>query len=293
MAIDNPIVIDTASADGISDAMEEANIALETITLGVNAYLEKKRLYFSRFFFLSNDEMLEILSETKDPLRVQPHLIKCFEGIYRLEFDDQLDIRAILSSEKERIPFGEPVSTTAARGSVEIWLRQVEESMIAAVKVQTSHSFLDYEQTDRLEWILKWPQMIVLCISQIFWAMSVELRLKMQHLNGLRSLTEDLQTNINEVVDMIREPHLTNAERITLRSLIVIDVHAKDIVAELHEHRIISLDDFQWLAQLRYYWVDGEVQVRIINAIIRFAYEYLGNSDRLVCEAFVQHIRVE
>uniref|UniRef100_A0A674AYT7 Dynein axonemal heavy chain 12 n=1 Tax=Salmo trutta TaxID=8032 RepID=A0A674AYT7_SALTR len=263
--VKDPKILSATSLPGLLERLQDSNNLLDKIMKGLNAYLEKKRLFFPRFFFLSNDEMLEILSETKDPLRVQPHLKKCFEGIAKLDFLPNLDIQAMYSSEAERVQLIQLISTSEARGAVEKWLVQVEDIMLRSVRDVVARSRVAYGETSRSQWVRDWPGQVVLCTSQIFWTLEVHEMLE----------ETSTKSQLKDIVELVRGK-LPKQTRTTLGALVTIDVHARDVVMDLIDK------DFQWLAQLRYYWVNENVRVRIINCDVKYAYEYLGNSPRLV-----------
>ncbi|XP_057653134.1 dynein axonemal heavy chain 3 [Diorhabda carinulata] len=258
--------------------LKENNRLLDEIQKGLNDYLEKKRLFFPRFFFLSNDELLEILSETKDPLRVQPHLKKCFEGIHQLEFTRDEEVVGMISVEKEKVPFSEKIIPAEAKGMVEKWLVQVQAVMIQSLKDVMRDSINNYPTVDRPTWILSWPGQIVQCVDCIQWTTEVTDAI----FGGALDAQEKLCTHqIERSVKMVQGKLKPNTQ-VTVEALIVIDVHGRDIVKRLKELKVGSIADFNWISQLRYYWKDRAVGVCMITTEVMYGFEYLGNTGRLV-----------
>ncbi|CAJ1371943.1 unnamed protein product [Effrenium voratum] len=149
---ENPNVLDVSEIENLLASFIDANKKLDAIQKGLNDYLETKRMDFPRFFFLSNDELLMILSQTKDPTAVQPHMGKCFEGISRVRFNQTSEIIEAMSSvEGEVVELSNPVNVAEGekKGNVEKWLMEVQGSMIESLTKVTGSSLVAYAKTDR------------------------------------------------------------------------------------------------------------------------------------------------
>ena len=275
---DNPNVIRICKHEGRLETLVEANKVLEVVQKELNNYLETKRSVFSRFYFLSNDDLLSILSETKDPTRVQPHLRKVFENMEKLEFKQNSTIHSMFSSEGEQVAFVKPVNPKDK--GVEYWMCDLEDMMKLSVRNVLLNSIEDYKKTPRNEWVLVHPGQCVLNGSQVHWTTEVEQGIR-EGLEGVHRYYKFLEAQLLDTVKLVRG-NLTNMQSIALGALIVIDVHAKDVVFRLVENKVESVDDFDWIAQLRYYWEKDDCYVRCIQTYFPYGYEYLGNSPRLV-----------
>jgi len=290
-----PNTLTFSSTENLLENFVAANKKLDEVTSGLNAYLETKRAYFPRFFFLANEELLEILSETKDPHRVQPHLSKCFEAIDKLDFTADMDVLGMFSKEKERVPFIERYNPKFAKGNVEIWLSKTEEVMIASLVDVAAKSIAAYPTQKRTDWILAWPGQIVLAVDQLYWTKETEQFLSEKGTAGLREYAKICTDQMLDVVALVRGD-LSKNHRTTLGALVTLDLHGRDVLQdELYNEGVNNIMDFSWLAQLRYYFnPEGRgkepgcaggprtIDIRMVNANLPYGYEYLGTSFRLV-----------
>ncbi|KAH9098913.1 hypothetical protein LEN26_016540 [Aphanomyces euteiches] len=286
----DPNFMNVMNMDKLLPKFQKANEKLDEIQKGLNDYLEMKRLYFPRFFFLSNDELLEILSQTKEPKAVQPHLGKCFEGINKVTFTAALLITEMISSQGEVVLLKTTVNPESAKnkGNVEMWLLELEVYQWDTIRDHTMRAIATYPTESREEWILKWPAQVVLGASQVYWTQEVNKAIVDKGNDGLKEYVEILNTQLDKVVMLVRG-NLTKLERTTIGALVVIDVHARDTIAHMIQKGVENDQDFEWISQLRYYWIDGaktkgemDLQARIVNARVKYGYEYLGNTMRLV-----------
>ena len=301
---DAPLVIGSIE-DGSSllEKFQQANTTLESVQKSLEDYLETKRMAFPRFYFLSNDELLEILSQTRDPHAVQPHMQKCFDGIKSIEFGTGRDAKKILGFSD---PGGENVKMTddcEAEGPVEHWLTNVQYNMRFALWTSGAKAWEEYPkdedgQINRGNWLFAYPAQTVIMIDQVYWTGglggSISRIESGEDPEAVEKFYKFSLAQIDAMVGLV-QTDLTKQQRTMIGAVITIDVNKRDVTRTHVDEKVSTIDDFIWTKQLRYYWEDKTAHktcptfgkemdcvARQTNTCFPYGYEYLGNGPRLV-----------
>ena len=130
----------------------------------------------------------------------------------------------MFSAEKEKVNFVDEVDPNDK--NVEDWMNEVEAMMRESIKYELKNSVDKYPDTKRTSWTCNHPGQCVLNGSQIWWTTLVEEAIKSK---SIRKYFELSTSQLNDLVELVRQP-LTKQQQVTINALIVIDVHAKDVV---------------------------------------------------------------
>ena len=240
--------------EGLLDKIKEANNWLEEVEKGLNDYIEKKKTLFPRFYFLSNETLLKILSETKDLNRVKENLKNIFENIHNIELQDDKIILKMISNLGEKVPLKNIISIE--RKNIEDWMKELQNSMFETVKQCMERCLRAYQRPPTKEWIFGHTGQSVIHSNQCMWTQQVEDAIAKK---TIPSYCNEIQERINLLVKILREP-LSRVDGITVFNLLT----------------------FEWKKQLRYYWENDNMYVKSIQTSFPYGYEYLGNTEILV-----------
>ncbi|XP_077967769.1 dynein beta chain, ciliary-like [Styela clava] len=284
-----PNVVEATNRPNLYENLEDIQNRLSLCEKALAEYLDTKRLAFPRFYFVSSADLLDILSNGTNPVAVSRHLAKLFDNTARLKFEPDSEgnptklALGMYSKESEYVDFFE---SCECAGAVETWLNRLLDSMRATVRHQMTESVVTYEEKPREQWIFDYPAQVALTGTQIWWTTEVNIsfsRLEEGYENALKDFYKKQVNQLNTLIGMLIGK-LSPGDRQKIMTICTIDVHARDVVGKLIAQKVDSSQAFAWLSQLRHRWDEklNHCFGNICDAQLRYCYEYLGNTPRLV-----------
>merc|ERR1712071_343681 len=213
--VNNPNIKICCHVEGRLETLQSLSDGLEKCQKSLNDYLDSKRNAFPRFFFISDDELLSILGSS-DPTCVQEHIIKMYDNIKALKFQDGVNegdvlASAMISAEKEVMEFKNQVLCTDRR--VEEWMTDVLEEMRFTNRKITKEAVYKYcEDKARVAGMLEYQGMVVLVTNQIWWTWEVEdtfRKVLEGDKNAMKHYAKQMHRQIGSLISQIQKPTMS------------------------------------------------------------------------------------
>lgn len=289
----SPYVLDVLNISGVQKSLERLAELLNKIQKALGEYLERERVSFPRFYFVGDEDLLEIIGNSNDTTRVQKHFKKMFAGLNGLTLGEDSIIIGFTSKEGEEVQLKKDISLIKTP-KINEWLTALENNMKqtlaellaeAVGDFKTIFSSKDLDKDAFTEYIAKYPAQIVVLATQVVWTSVVE--------KSLQAGGSDLQSVFDQEVKVLATLAATvlgdlgAIERKKCEHLITEFVHQRDCIQRLIENNSDSTESYIWLLQMRYHYKEeGEyldrITIRMANAELDYGFEYLGVPDRLV-----------
>jgi dynein heavy chain len=231
-----------------------------------------------------------VLSQGSNPQAVQPHLQSVFDSVVRVEFDaaNASRIVTLFSPQGERVELEKPVD---AVGNIEEWLYKLLKAMQGSVNAQVRAASADCEQMALADFTHKYQAQVSLIGIQFKWTLDCEDALyQAKTVKGVMNATN--KKNQQRLDDLVALNLLPDEDllqhgkwsRTKIETMILVDVHQRDVFADMIKAKIKDADHFEWQKQARFYFQHDKDVALIAVADVDFDYcnEYLGVKERLV-----------
>ena len=105
----SPLVMDVLNITNVQRQLERLADWLNKIQKALGEYLERERASFPRFYFVGDEDLLEIIGNSKNLPRLQKHFKKMFAGVHSILLDeDHAQVLGLASKEGEEVIFYTP-----------------------------------------------------------------------------------------------------------------------------------------------------------------------------------------
>ena len=97
--------MDVLNIANVQRQLERLADWLNIIQKALGEYLERERASFPRFYFVGDEDLLEIIGNSKNLPRLQKHFKKMFAGVHSVILDeDHSQVLGLASKEGEEVP---------------------------------------------------------------------------------------------------------------------------------------------------------------------------------------------